>query len=365
MGDRNTISLKKDGMAEREVLPAPLSSMPLQDRLLFISVVVPVRNEGKFIEKTLKQLLSQNYPPHSFEILVVDGNSTDDTAALTAKIAIADRRVQLLSNPRRLSSAGRNIGIRASRGDAVLVVDGHCQLLDDQLLQKVRAAFDSSNADCLGRPQPLETAGANAFQQAVAAARSSWLGHHPDSFIYSSEERFVPAKSVAAAYRRTVFDKIGLFDENFDACEDVELNHRIDKAGLNCFFTPRIAVSYFPRNNLPGLFRQLFRYGRGRMQLLKKHPETFSPGGFIPGALVAWILLGWLPALAWKPWLILYASSLFAYLLLVISATIGVSSAANKWRLVLIIPLIFLTVHISSGMGIWCGLFSRTEKNNQ
>ena len=85
-------------------------------------------------------------------------------------------------------------------------------------------------------------------------ARSSWLGHHPDSFIYSKEERFVPAISVAVAYRRDVFDKVGFFDENFDACEDVELNHRIDKNRLKCYFTPSITVQYCPRKSLGGLF---------------------------------------------------------------------------------------------------------------
>jgi succinoglycan biosynthesis protein ExoA len=85
------------------------------------------------------------------------------------------------------------------------------------------------------------------------------LGHHPASFIYSDAERFVPAKSVAVAYRRAVFDQVGLFDESFDACEDVELNHRIDRLGLRCFFTPQIAVRYRPRASLSGLFGQMSR----------------------------------------------------------------------------------------------------------
>ena len=89
------------------------------------------------------------------------------------------------------------------------------------------------------------------------------------------------------AYRRTVFDRVGEFDERFDACEDVELNHRIDRAGLRCFFTPAVRVLYFPRSSLRGLFHQMARYGRGRVRLLRKHPETFSPGGFIPAAWLA------------------------------------------------------------------------------
>jgi len=58
------------------------------------------------------------------------------------------------------------------------------------------------------------------LQRAIAAARSSRLGHHPDSFIYSSDEQFVPAESVAVAYRRSVFEKVGLFNNDFHICAD-------------------------------------------------------------------------------------------------------------------------------------------------
>src|SRR2546426_21442 len=81
----------------------------------------------------------------------------------------------------------------------------------------------------------------------LAAARASSLGHHPGSYIYSTEEQFVPPHSVAIAYRRSVFERVGLFDEKFDACEDVEFNHRVHRARCRCFFTPAVRVRYHPR----------------------------------------------------------------------------------------------------------------------
>ena len=280
-----------------------------------ISIVVPVRNEARFIERTLTHLINQDYDRDRFEILVVDGESTDGTPALVAKFAQRHPNVRLFSNPRRLSSAARNIAIRESRGDVVLLVDGHCDLEGDRYLSELAEAFQRSGADCLGRPQPQDVTNPTALQRAIAAARSSRLGHHPDSFIYSSDEQFVPAESVAVAYRRSVFQKVGYFDENFDACEDVEFNHRVDRAGLRCFFTPAIAAHYAPRDTLRGLFRQMVRYGRGRIRLWRKHPETFSWGivppllfviGLIAGlplCLVGYPLVGgWLAALYLGAW---------------------------------------------------------------
>jgi succinoglycan biosynthesis protein ExoA len=317
-----------------------------------ISVIVPVRNEERFIGRTLGQLLAQNYPADRFEVLVADGRSTDATREVVRAAAAEYRNVRLLDNPRRWSSAGRNAAVRAARGDLLVLIDGHCELNNPNYLADLADAFARSGADCVGRPQPLDVAGATPVQRAVAAARGSRLGHNPDSFIYSSFEGFVKPQSVAVAYRRSVFAAVGLFDESFDACEDVEFNHRLDRAGLRCFFTPRAALRYHPRGTLPGVFRQMARYGRGRVRLLRKHPETFSPDCFAPAALVLGVLAG--PALAWlSPWLAgAYAAALGLYALVVALVTVELAVRARDPRLLPWLPLAFVAIHFGAGAGI-------------
>jgi succinoglycan biosynthesis protein ExoA len=319
--------------------------------MLSISVILPVRNEQTFIERLLVQLIEQDYDPARFEIIVVDGESTDGTAALVARFAQRHENVRLLSNPRRLSSAARNLAVRNARGDVVLIVDGHCELKDRAYLSKLADAFQRSGAECIGRPQPLDVSGANRLQRAIAAARSSRLGHHCDSYIYSSAERFVPAESVAVAYRRWVFDEIGPFDESFDACEDVELNHRIDKAGYRCFFTPRAALRYVPRGSLAGLFRQLVRYGRGRMRLLRKHPDTLSAGTLVPGLFVAGVLLGLAPALLLRWFAPAYVAILVAYAIIVVGGSLAIALKRRSLGLLPWLPLVFVTIHVAAGTG--------------
>ena len=326
--------------------------------LPLVSVVVPVRNEESHIARVLGRLGDQDYPAGRFEVIVVDGQSTDNTVATVQKFVESHRNVRLLPNPARLSSAGRNVGIRAARGDIIVIVDGHCELEDDQFLRKHVAAFDRSGADCLGRPQPLELSGATALQRAIAAARSSWLGHHPASHIYSSRERFVPAASVAAAYRRSVFDRVGYFDESFDACEDYELNTRIDRAGLRCYFTPDITVRYRPRDSLAALFRQLVRYGRGRARLMRKHPSTISLGSLLPALFVLFLLLG-LPASFVSPWLAVgYCAALSAYIVLVLAVSAAIGLRLHSPKVALLLPAVFAAIHIAAGAGAlldWTG----------
>jgi succinoglycan biosynthesis protein ExoA len=319
----------------------------------FLSVIVPVRNEAAFIGHTLEQLLRQDYPTDRFEILVADGSSTDATRAVVAEFAAVHANVRLIDNPRRWSSAGRNAAFRASRGDVLVVIDGHCELDNRRYLADLADAFATSGADCVGRPQPLEVAGASLLQQAVAVARASRLGHHPDSHVWSDRAGFVPPESVAVAYRREVFEMVGLFDERFDACEDVEFNRRVARAGLRCWFTPRVRVRYYPRASLAGLFRQMVRYGRGRVRLLRKHPETFTAAGLLPAVLLAGVTSGplcwwWGGSLA-AAWL----GGAAPYALAVLLFSLALAVRRREAGLLPLLPLVFLAIHLGAGFGQW------------
>jgi succinoglycan biosynthesis protein ExoA len=178
------------------------------------------------------------------------------------------------------------------------------------------------------------------------------LGHHPDSHIYSSAEGFVRPQSVAVAYRRTVFGAVGMFDESFDACEDVEFNHRLDKAGFRCFFTPRVAVRYFPRGSLGGLFQQMVRYGRGRVRLLRKHPDTFTLPGFVPALFLLGLLSGPLLALFSKWLAIAYLAGVAIYVTTVLLASLAIVLRARSPRLLPWLPPVFGAIHCGAGAGI-------------
>lgn len=267
-----------------------------------ITVIVPVRNEENNLAKVLEELCQQDYPIDRFEILIVDGESEDRTRAVAQSFCQRFPNVKLIHNNRRLSSSARNLGIMHSRGTIIVIVDGHCELNNNQYLKKVATLLEPG-IDCLGRPQPLKNDGVSAFGRAVAAARLSRWGHHPASHVYDLTDRIVPAASVAVAYRKEVFQTVGLFNEAFDACEDVEFNHRVDTAGFKCKLSRKLTATYKPRETSSELLRQMFRYGIGRVRLLEEHPETFhwlglAPGGFIAGLLfvlavaaIHWILV--------------------------------------------------------------------------
>jgi succinoglycan biosynthesis protein ExoA len=176
----------------------------------------------------------------------------------------------------------------------------------------------------------------------------------------------VRPQSVAVAYRREVFDTVGLFDESFDACEDVEFNHRVDRAGLSCFFTPRVAVRYHPRDSLVRLGRQMIRYGRGRMRLLRKHPDTLSVGSLVPALFLLGLATGPVLALL-SPWLALaYAAGVGLYASVVALVSVTLAWQQGEPRLLPWLPAVFTAIHLGAGAGLlWEGLAGTQASQQQ
>ncbi|MEZ6139247.1 MAG: glycosyltransferase family 2 protein [Zavarzinella sp.] len=317
-----------------------------------ITVIVPVYNEQAHLNETLAGLANQTLPVSEYEVLLIDGGSTDQTLKIAAEFQQHFACLQILHNPKRYSSSARNIGVRHAKGEYLLIVDGHCAVKNPSYLQNVIQAFDRSGADCLGRPQPLETAHPTSFQKAVSVARQSWLGHNPDSAIYSSKEQFVAADNVAVAYHKSVFEKIGFFDERFDACEDVDFNVRARKAGLTCYFTPEIALDYKPRATPKGLIYQMMRYGQGRARLGKKDPSSITLPSLVPPFLVLWLAGTAVAAVLSQTGLLVFAASVACYMIVILGESIRTSlsnttGGISFWRVI----LVFLSIHFGFAWG--------------
>lgn len=318
----------------------------------FVTVIVPVRNEEANLASTLRPLLLQEYPADRYEILVVDGQSDDATTGVVRRLQPEFPQLRFHYNSRRLSSAARNIGVQRARGEYLVIVDGHCELRSRTYLADLVSAFEQTKADCLGRPQPLEIRWATPIQRAIALARASRIGHNPGSHIYSDRGGYVKPQSVASAYRRSVFDRIGLFDERFDACEDVELNHRLDAAGLTCYFAPELVVHYRPRDTLSGLVWQMQRYGRGRARLLLKHPETLSGPPLVPALFLVGLATSFALGLIAPLFAVLFCLVALSYFAAVASAGLWLASRGRAAELAPLFPAVFLAIHVGAGWGV-------------
>lgn len=324
--------------------------------LPLITVMLPVRNEARFIERTLTQIHEQSYPHDRMEVIVTDGLSTDATADIVRRFAVTHPglAVRLISNPKGLSSAGRNLAVQNGRGDYFLLIDGHVHIPSRDLIRDMARSARQHGARVLGRPQPLSPPDISFFQRMVALARHSPLAHSQESFIYSEYEGWTSPFSIGVMYHRDVFEEIGRFDEGFDAAEDLEYNYRIERQGIQCFTSPRFAVHYYPRDSFSGLCRQMRRYGYGRAAFVIKHPERIRVETLVPAGFV--VVNGVLLALGvfWPQALMLLGAFLAVYILTLIGEGARLSRRYGA-GFTLLLPAIIACVHIGLGLGFLGG----------
>ncbi len=347
----------------RELIPFFATARAAEDPLPLISVVIPIRNEERHIAAVLDRLLEQSYPRDRMEIIVADGNSTDRTAEVVKGYAASN--VFYEPNPAQLSSAGRNVGLRKSRGDIIIFIDGHCEIPSSTLLMDTVEILARTGSDCLARPQPLTVSKSSATQKAIASARASVLGHGTDSTIFDTTyEGPVDPTSSGAVYLRGVFDRIGFYNEAFDACEDVEFNHRIRRAGMKCWISPKLTVIYHPRNSLGQLFRQMMRYGLGRARLAKLHPDAVTFAQLIPAIFVVAVPFGALLSFLFPQLALFYTACLASYLIALLVT--GISSVHSLgFQTAMIIVGALIVIHAGLGIGFIKGLFHPRARETQ
>ncbi len=329
----------------------------MHETLPRLTVVVPVRNEERFVARTIQFLLDQDYPADKVEILVGVAESTDRTAEVVRELEAHDPRVKLFQNPRGLSSVARSLGAQMATGEIVLFVDGHTWIDNDQIFRNTVRLMAEKQVSILSRPQFLDTPENEFFQRAVAIARKSLIGHGLDSTIYTTDEKYVDPASSGAIYRREVFERVGYFDPAFDACEDVEFNYRCARAGFRSFTSMKLAVYYYPRSSPGALFEQMVRYGVGRFRLARKHPGSLSIGTLIPPVFSAGFPLIALLGLFWLPGAVVFLSALLAYLLAVMLSSLT-ASFRHGWEYFPVLPGIYLVIHAGLGWGFIRELFA-------
>lgn len=236
----------------------------------FVTILMPMRNEAGFINESLRSLLAQNYPPDSMEIIVLDGESDDESPRIAREIAAEDDRVKILPNAKRHQGAGLNIGIAAAKGDIIIRADAHAWY-DAYYVSIIVKHLQDGDADNVGGAQNLK--GKSMFSNAAAIALSSLLGSGNAAYRSAREEKYVDTVWLGAWKKETLL-KMGGFDEEMIRNQDYEMNIRLRQSGGRILFDPALKTICYTRSTPAKLCRQYFDYGLYRCLTAKKHPGT-------------------------------------------------------------------------------------------
>jgi glycosyltransferase involved in cell wall biosynthesis len=239
--------------------------------LPFVSVILPILNEERYLRDAVISILSQDYQGE-FEIVLAVGPSKDKTREIADQLHRENSRVIVVENPSGRTAAGLNLALNASQGSVVVRVDGHSQIPQDYITIAVELLHSTGAVNVGGM---MAAQGVTRFEKAVAGAMRSPLGVGASRFHTGGE-----AGEVDTVYLG-VFNKAALlaisgFDERFTRAQDWELNFRLRANGGTIYFDPRLQVSYRPRPTITSLAKQYFEYGRWRRVVSRRHKGTIN-----------------------------------------------------------------------------------------
>ena len=312
---------------------------------------MPAFNEERYIEACIASVQAQDYPSENIEILIADGRSTDQTRAIINRLAAADPRIHLIDNPDRLQAAGLNQIVRESTGDIIVRMDVHCEYSHDYVRRCVEV-LAATSADNVGGAQRSKAR--TFFQKALCAALQSPLGVGGASYRSADREGYVDTVFLGA-FRRAVFERVGLWDPRAITNEDADLNQRILASGGRIFLSREIVVHYYPRDSFQTLARQYYKYGRGRARTLLKLGRFPTLRPLVPFLMVsAGAAMAALPPLwpALPP-----AVAAYALATGIEAVRVGRDLPAKAWP---VIWGIFPVLHAAHGVGFAAGLLHYT-----
>jgi cellulose synthase/poly-beta-1,6-N-acetylglucosamine synthase-like glycosyltransferase len=328
-----------------------------------VTVIMPVRNAANYIGRSLQGLLSQDYPLHRVEVLVVDGMSEDSTRDIVAQLASAlhdtkeenglnqNISIRLLDNPDRVVPAALNIGLEHARGEVIFRLDGHSEMANNYLSTCVRRLLRSPKIACVGGFSVAT--GTGWVGEAYASALGSPFGVGGSTFRTLRTEAFVDTLAFGC-YRREVFDQIGGFDTELWRNQDIEFSARLRKAGYQLLLIGETQTNYYGPRNLAGIVRQSYNNGYWNLRVLHKMVGVLSWRHFVPGVFVISLVIASIAALTSRgSWLLVVI--LCAYLLASMVAS-AVQALRGPIRNALLLPLIFPLMHVSYGVGSIVGV---------
>lgn len=314
-----------------------------------VTVIIPTLNESEHIDGTLESVASQTYPSKNVEVLVIDGGSADNTVALATSWSDRIPRLRVLHNPGRIQAAALNIGLEEAGGEVIVRMDAHTTYAPDYVERSV-VVLSETGADVVGGP--MRPFGTTRFQRAVAIATSTPLGVGPGRFHYTDEREEVDTLYLSTARRDRIVEAGG-YDESFAVGEDHELNFRITKSGGRIIVDPTIVSRYTPRSSVASLARQYFRYGRSKVQTMRKHGHLPTWRPVAPAILVAVTAASIGASIVAGPAALVLVA---AYAATVVAVSLVLAKALG-----LHVAVAIFTMHYSYGFGFWTELIRRSR----
>jgi glycosyltransferase involved in cell wall biosynthesis len=330
----------------------------MKEEYPIVTVIMPIRNEAGFIQKSLGSILAQDYPADKLQILVADGMSTDDTRAILRSQGGLFGDFDLIDNPGKIVPTGMNAALVKARGQVVVRVDGHCEIAPDYIRNCVRHLAENQ-VDGVGGP--LETIGTTPLAKLIATAMSSSFGVGGSAFRTVRDQTMLTDTVAFPAYSIKAIKLAGPYDEEFVRNQDDEYNYRLRSLGAKILLASDVRAKYYSRASLASLWHQYYQYGFWKVRVMQKHPRQMQPRHFVPSLFLLTLIMGLLLTPFSLNAALLLGLAIATYLATSVAVSIrlawrGAARELPRLRTLAFLPIIFATLHLSYGSGLLAGL---------
>lgn len=323
---------------------------------MIVSIAIVAYNEENTIEHLLNDIDSQTYPHDRIELLLVDGGSTDGTKKIMDDFAKKNhcyKDVLVLDNPKKRLGSGCNVALKSYTGDAFIRIDAHARIPQDFIAKNVANLQGGEKVSGGRRPNIIDDS--TPWKETLLMAESSMFGSSFALYRRSPHKRYVDSL-FHGMYMREVFDKAGYYNENLFRTEDNEMSYRIRKTGYRMCYDPEILSYQHTRNSLRGMLKQKYLNGYWIGLTLGVCPRCMSVFHFVPFMFIIAIAVTAITAitLTIQPLIFLWACYAVANILMSLQAIVQ-----NGFKpIYLMLPSLFLMLHISYGIGTLVGIIT-------
>ena len=323
---------------------------------LKISIIIPCRNEEKYIAKCLDSIIAQDYPIDNLEVLVVDGMSKDKTVQVIKSYNEQPLSIKILKNPKKITPCAFNLGIKYSKADIIMIMGAH-SAYERAYISKCIKYLNKYNVDNVGGISIALPGDEKILADSIALALSYPFGVGNAYFRIGLKEPKYVDTVFGGCYKKEVFEKIGLFDEDLVRNQDDEFNLRLIKNGGKILLVPDIISYYYVRDSLHKLWKMYFQYGYFKPLVAKKIRGVLTWRQIIPSLFISSLILALLLSFFSKIffWLFLFILGLYATVNFSLSLIISIKK--KDLRLLPFLIASFITLHFSYGFGYLKGIW--------
>lgn len=320
-----------------------------------VSIIIPCRNEKDYIGSCLDSVINSDYPLEEIEILVVDGKSEDGSIEIIRHYCEKYPFVKYFENKKKIIPAALNIGVKNAKSDVILRIDAHSRCSKNYISKCVRC-LNQYNADNVGGKWIIIPQKNSVLGKSIAYVLSNPFGVGNAHYRIGSEIIRSVDTVPFGCYKKSIFTKVGLYDENMERSEDYDLNLRIRKAGGKIIFVPDIVSYYYARSGLIEFMKHNFNNGIWITYPIKFGKMVFSWRHIIPLIFVVFLLITSIMSLFLDFFYFLFFLTIVLYFFAIAYFSFKIAKKEKKIQYLPISMLVFTMFHVSYGLGSVFGI---------